>query len=352
MLPKTNLGYFWLILLFLIIMPFTIPAYAVGGHPENEPREFHVKPGENLDDQLYLFDMRYDRPYEGETSYWDSGILLTRIGEIDREVGSYEADFWLWVEVHEEDDPTDFTVNPPAFNFINGRHIEFDSESIEPKYWEVKVRGEFFNEMDFRKFPFETLDLRIEIEPETKERTIDKVRFVLDPVAGIDKTAKVPGWETGEFKLAVSDYHYDDDPDSEYVWSRYAADFFVERSTVGSLVKNVLPVSLITGLSLLIFFIPENYTPRIYLTAPLLLSLVYLHQGALHEIPPVGYMTIFDKIMVINFSLFVNAILSLAIQMKLHTEGKTVLVKKMNNVMRLFIPIIIAIGVLFIITTM
>ena len=64
---------------------------------------------------------------------------------------------------------------------------------------------------------------------------------------------------------------------------------------------------------------------------PLLLSLVYLHQGALDEIPPVGHMTIFDKIMVINFALFINAILSLAIQMKFHTENKEYLVTKVNE---------------------
>ena len=88
----------------------------------------------------------------------------------------------MFVEVQEEDDPIDFTVNPPEFNFINGRHIEFDAESAEEKYWEVKVRGEFFNEMDFRNFPFETLNLKIEIESEGTVRTLDKIRFVLNPM--------------------------------------------------------------------------------------------------------------------------------------------------------------------------
>ena len=69
-----------------------------------------------------------------------------------RESSSYEADFWLFVEFHEEDDPTYFTVNPPEFNFINGRHVEFDAESAEEKYWEVKVREEFFNEWILETF--------------------------------------------------------------------------------------------------------------------------------------------------------------------------------------------------------
>lgn len=58
----------------------------------------------------------------------------------------------------------------------------------------------------------------------------------------------------------------------------------------------------------------------------------------------------FDKIMVINFVLFVNAIVSLAIQMKYHTINKNdIQAKKINNIMRLFIPVIIVIGLIFIV---
>ena len=61
----------------------------------------------------------------------------------------------------------------------------------------------------------------------------------------------------------------------------------------------------------MIFWIPENFTPRIYLTAPLLLSLVYLHRATVGEIPSVGYMTMFDKIMTIYYVLFLNSLVSL-----------------------------------------
>ena len=58
----------------------------------------------------------------------------------------------------------------------------------------------------------------------------------------------------------------------------------------------------------------------------------------------------FDKIMVNNFVLFVNAIVSLAIQMKYHTINKNdIQAKKINNIMRLFIPVIIVIGLIFIV---
>ena len=97
----------------------------------------------------------------------------------------------------------------------------------------------------------------------------------------------------------------------------------------------------------MIFWIPENYTPRIYLTAPLLLSLVYLHRAVLGEIPTVGYMTIFDKIMIIYYTLFLNSILALAIQMRyqvLYKDNEKI--KKINKIMRYCIPVIIGVGLI------
>ena len=63
-------------------------------------------------------------------------------------------------------------------------------------------------------------------------------------------------------------------------------------------------------------------------------------------------MAIFDKIMIINFAIFINAILSLAIQMKFHTENKEYIVTKVNGIMRMFIPIIIVAGILYIVATL
>lgn len=49
-------------------------------------RESHVKAGEDLSEWMYLHDERYEREYEGDTSYWNVGVLLTQIGEIKRVV--------------------------------------------------------------------------------------------------------------------------------------------------------------------------------------------------------------------------------------------------------------------------
>ena len=299
---------------------------------------------EIIEEHMYLKDQRAEQEYEGSTTRYDAGIHLLGIGEIDKSEGTYELDFWFWVSVNEENDPTDFTVTKPEFDFVNAKKIELRSEVVEPHYYETRVQGTFRNAMDFRDFPFEKLNLQVTVEP-TAPSTTENVIFVLDPESTIDSSVSIPGFETGMFEIKAEEFAYTDGD----VYDRFIANFVVERSSMGSIFKNLFPITLIAGLSLIVFWIPENFTPRIYLTAPLLLSLVYLHRATVGEIPSVGYMTLFDKIITIYYVLFLNSLVSLGIQMRYHVTHKDdEKVKKINRTMRHFIPIIIGAGLLFI----
>ena len=298
-----------------------------------------------LEDYLYLIENRQDQSYRGPPTIYDAGISLSRVGEVDKKTGSYELDFWFWVTINEHDDPTDFTLEKPEFLFVNGKDITISSELIEPHYYEARIEGKFFNDFDFHDFPFEKINLVVEIESDNIEANNEHIVFVLDPESNVDESAKVTGWILEEFSISVVDHYYDlNDTTSQFV-----ADFIIERSSISSILKNLLPIFLITGLSVSIFWVPENFTPRIYLTAPLLLALIYLHQSSLNSIPPLGYMTLFDKIMVVNYALFTNSILAIVVQMRLKTKsGGMDKPEQANKIMRYFIPIIIAIGSLFI----
>jgi len=265
-------------------------------------------------------------------------VLLQNVGKVDRDVGQYWVDFWIDVTA----EGVDFTKDPPSFDFVNGKDLDIGDEYIEEGYWEARVQGTFFNEMDFRDYPFETIDLKVEVEP-ALPNDVTRVVFVIDPDSGTDSEANVPGWEMAEATIDVSEHVYDE---GEPAFSRVTAVFPIERSVLGSIMVTFLPITLVAGISLIVFFIPENYTPRIYLTAPLLLSLVYLHTGALKGLPPLGYMTIFDYIAVIYYALFVNSILSLGVQMRFQTLKKHDLVVKSNRIQLYLVPIIIVAGII------
>ena len=304
------------------------------GHPDED----------SIDEYMHLREQRTQQQYDGPPSKYDAGIHLLGIGEIDKSEGTYELDFWFWINVNEENDPTDFTAAKPEFDFMNAKKIDLSSEVIEPHYYETRVQGTFRNAMDFRDFPFEKLNLQVTLESVAPFDAAN-VNFVLDPESRIDPSVFVPGFEIGMFEMKAEEFSYDEDE----TYDRFIANFVVERSPVGSLFKNLFPITLIAALSLIIFWIPENFTPRIYLTAPLLLALVYLHRATVGEIPSVGYMTLFDKVMTIYYVLFLNSLVSLGIQMRYHVNHENdEKVEKINKIMRYFIPVIVGAGLLFV----
>jgi len=297
----------------------------------------------SLQDYYYLTEERQKLGYDGPPSNYDTGIKLIRVDEMDMENGAYELVFWHWVKINEEDDPTNFVEEKPSFNYVNADHVDIESEHVEPHYFEQEIIGHFHGPMDFANFPFEQLTLQIVVEPQIHQ-DVSKVNFVLDPKSSIDPLATVPGFSLGEFYLEkTEDIH--EGVEAEIV-SQVIASFIVERSNVGSFLTIILPVTMITSLVLLTFYIPGNFTPRIYLSAPLLLALVYLHRSALSEIPAVSYVTLFDKIMVIDYSIFVIAITSLAIQMRYSGLNKdNEREKRINRIMVLLVPVVVAIEI-------
>lgn len=265
-------------------------------------------------------------------------VYLTNIWKVDLQSGTFDADFWYIVKSQD----VDFTAGHlPPVGFSNGIIHNYSQEYVDKHYYEVNVYGTFFTNMDFHQYPFEKLTLPIIVEPLTPCYTNTTV-FIPDSSSfGVDPRATVSGWNISGQKQTATEYLY---PGVSSGFARYVATFETSHPAMNSFIKTIMPVSLITGLSLLIFWIPENFTPRIYLTAPLLLALVSLHVNTLKDLPSLSYLTIFDKVMVIDYALFANAIVSLAIQMRLHkNHGDDVIVKKANRIGRFMIPVIIAV---------
>jgi hypothetical protein len=109
---------------------------------------------------------------EGPDVY-DVAISLIGIGEINKQVGSYELDFWYSIFSEEKDLIID---GPPPVDFMNGRDETFSSEYLASNISEQRVRGVFVSEMDFRDFPFEKILLKVDLEPMTPYDT-DHVVF-------------------------------------------------------------------------------------------------------------------------------------------------------------------------------
>ena len=104
------------------------------------------------------------------------GIHTARISKIDREVGSYDVNFWVWIQSSELE--TDFTKTPPPFDFINSEKITFSKTQITPTFYSAFVEGTFFNDFDFSTYPFEIINLPVIIEP--YDQNVCETFFELD----------------------------------------------------------------------------------------------------------------------------------------------------------------------------
>lgn len=295
-----------------------------------EPEEEHVE--EDLESEFKSID--YEN-LEKEIVY-NTAIWLVNVGKIEKESSVYELDFYYIVE---SEDVNFLEVGPPVMTFMNSKTLKMDSEFTEEHYYEVRIRGIFFSVLDYSKFPFEETELKIIIEPDSPQFIENTILNASEELSGIDDALNIVGWNIKEPNFEVSPHEYE----NYGSFSRFTATFPIERSETGGLLKTFLPVLVITGISMLIFIIPGNYSSRIYLTAPLLLALVFLHQSSLGELPTLSYMTTFDKFMVIIYALFANSILTISLQMRYHDKGDEKMVKKINRVMIYVIPILVTI---------
>ena len=261
---------------------------------------------------------------------YSAGVYMMNIGKIDTQTGSYDLDFYFWISSTGEN----FTANKPRFDFMNGK-VTIDPSRIEPNYYEARVKGTFMKNMDFHNYPFDRQNLTIEVEG---FETIDKMVFVPDNnSSGFDSLINIPGWNVGHGKSSVLVHQY---PDSSY--SRYVYSFTIERSPLSSFLKTILPVVIITTIAMLAFWMsPTNFTSRIGLAASTLLAAVAAHLNASSQLPPIGYLTLMDKVMIVAYSLFLYNLISLVIQMRLVDNKRENDAIKINSKMRRSMPIII-----------
>ncbi len=87
--------------------------------------------------------------------------------------------------------------------------------------------------------------------------------------------------------------------------SNFVFDLQVTRPFFSSLVKNVLPITVITIIGLLTFLIhPKNFGQRIGLAVSTLMAASAAHLSLLSALPPTGYLTLADRMMLIVYIIF------------------------------------------------
>jgi hypothetical protein len=261
------------------------------------------------------------------------GIWIVNVEKVDLAASSYKLDFYLWFKFNSSNiSLKDVT----EFEFVNGFPTKYEVKADEEHgYLEYRIRGDFIKTFDFTRYPFETHELTVELEH--KNLNASHLSFEADPTSNVDESVNVAGWEIGDFETRVTEHSYGDEAYSRFIFS-----ITLRRPALSSFVKSVLPISVITTISLLAFFIsPQNFAQRIGLGVTTLLSATAFHLSLLSGIPPTGYLTLADRMMLSVYTIFLYNLSASVYIMKLVDAKKTEEAEKFNKKALKILPIII-----------
>ncbi len=260
------------------------------------------------------------------------GVWLINVGKVDLSAGTADLDFYVWFN-------SSASPQNVSFEFMNGVVSSTSLISSSPSYQEYRVRGTFQNNLDFKNFPFDSHVVTIEIED--KNLSSSNLNFVPDSnETGVDPSINIAGWTIQNSSANVVQHSY---PGNE-TYSRFIFGFDIGRSILSSVVKSVVPISIITTIAMLAFFVPPaDYAQRIGLGVTALLAAVASHLALVSQIPPVGYLTLADKIMVTAYGLFLYGIAVSVLVMRRVHKNKMEEAERLNSWSRLALPGVILI---------
>lgn len=259
------------------------------------------------------------------------GIWLVNVERVDLAANSYRLDFYLWFRFNSSEISLE---EVEEFEFTNGAPSKYEV-NLADGYLEYRVRGDFIKTFDFTRYPYESHELSVEVEH--KNLNASYLIYQVDPESNIDETVNVAGWDVGDFKTDITEHSY-----GEETYSRFVFSLTLKRPVVSAFIKSVLPISVITTISLLAFFIsPQNFAQRIGLGVTTLLSATAFHLSLLSGIPPTGYLTLADRMMLSIYTIFLYNLSASVYIMKLVDAKKTEEAQGFNKKALKLLPILI-----------
>lgn len=228
------------------------------------------------------------------------GVYVLNLGRFELATGAYTVDFYLSLRAERP-------IAMDEFEFMNGRAATIDRLIDTPTEKFYRIQANLSQNLDLRRYPFDEHLLTIELED--KRRTVNELVYVVDEKAcGVDPSVIVVGWRLAGWEATVTTHEY---TIYEETYSRFVFGLRIRRVTLNAVIKSFLPIvcMLLVGfLSLLLT--PDKVTTRLTLNISTLLGAVMFHVNLTSSIPPVGYLTLADRVMIATYLILVLILLS------------------------------------------
>ena len=244
------------------------------------------------------------------------GLYIINLGKFDISDGSFSVDCYLSFKSETNGD----IVRKINYEFMNGSAdttYEFDHDDNFVKL--DRVKASLVVPVDLKEFPFEKHNIQIIVED--KELTKNKLEFVADKKgSGLDPSVFIPGYNIDSWDIKI-DEHYYSVFDENY--SKFIFTLRVSKPIWNAFQKTLLPVFFMVVMVLLSFlFKKEMVENRIAAITSGLLGVVMFHSSISGQLPPIGYLTFADKIMMISYLIIVASLIINVFLMKFMNNGK------------------------------
>lgn len=322
LLKPSNTQFRWLILSYgLFILLMTVAAFYWRYHNAKFPPQSHRE-------SLTTVTQSPDADQPGTL---EVGLLVDNIYNFEADKKTFDANGWVWLKWSTEIEREMKAQGVSAqqlfyfYNQVGDWDLSLTSGSENPVkmsngryYQKYRFSGHFYaNELDFRKYPFQTITLPMALELNEGKLLVqgERIRMRIDQDnSGIGAYIDLGGYLTTGFTLTNYLHRYEStlgEPgvmDETIQVPQARMEISYEKALVATVLKLLLPLVTVMALALFSPSISSSgWDVRVGIPPTALLTLIFLQQTYQTWLPELSYITFLDA--VYNICYFANLML-------------------------------------------
>jgi hypothetical protein len=246
------------------------------------------------------------------------GAYINNLEDIDLTTNSYSVDLYLWLRWKGQKIDPSITIEP--MNTVHGDDaVEMRRLYETPldmpdgsKYMAYRVQGSFNSKMDLAEYPFDVQSLTMEFEDSAYDgKTLEYVPDT-NPVT-INDNLTLPGYIVGKPTATASDHRYPTNFGDISItggtgYSRITVTLPVTRNVLPTVVKIIVPISIVVLITALVFLLPARMEDaRIGIGITAMLTMVALQWTTTGSLPNVSYLMMIDLVYMLSIGYVLGA---------------------------------------------
>ncbi|MGC4192940.1 MAG: ABC transporter substrate-binding protein [Thermomicrobiales bacterium] len=234
------------------------------------------------------------------------GIDMIELRDLSTSSQSYTADFFIYFRYSGDDEPLNIVfTNAQKGDLALGTPLNVSTTATGMNYRLFRVQGTFSEPMEFQDYPWDRHELTIRFQ--NPEHTQSDIVYVPDPsevqkpqaerlVSGFDLSRpfnRVPSWKVESILFeqdAITTEADDYDTQGLVQYSEYRTVIEIRRDVNRFLIKNLLPLLLLTLVTYIAIWFPaEQASARVGFAITALLSSSVMLNSISNQLPDIGY---------------------------------------------------------------